>query len=150
MSQKRKTIRKCFAPCTFGCTFQLRSTTLGSFLEASSSHTYSTVQYVWRSPSSTCFPFSIQLRSGSLASSPSGQLSEHAAAESPSGSGGGKKCTRAGGSSWSAVVNVVLIEGKDLLAMDFEGTSDPYCKFRSGKRRARSKKIYRYWRLKFR
>jgi len=35
-----------------------------------------------------------------------------------------------GQSPWSAVVNVVLIEGRDLLAMDFEGTSDPYCKFR--------------------
>jgi Ca2+-dependent lipid-binding protein len=35
-----------------------------------------------------------------------------------------------GQSPWSAVVNVVLVEGRDLLAMDFEGTSDPYCKFR--------------------
>ncbi len=35
------------------------------------------------------------------------------------------------GQLWAAVVNVVLIEGRDLLAMDFEGTSDPYCKFRS-------------------
>jgi len=35
-----------------------------------------------------------------------------------------------GQSSWSAVVNVVLIEGRDLMAMDVEGTSDPYCKFR--------------------
>lgn len=31
---------------------------------------------------------------------------------------------------WMAVVNIVLIEGKDMLAMDIEGTSDPYCKFR--------------------
>ena len=31
---------------------------------------------------------------------------------------------------WSAIVGIVLIEGKDLLAMDIEGTSDPYCKFR--------------------
>ena len=31
---------------------------------------------------------------------------------------------------WSAIANVVLVEGKDLPAMDFEGTSDPYCKFR--------------------
>ena len=31
---------------------------------------------------------------------------------------------------WSAIVSIVLIEGKDLLAMDIEGTSDPYCKFR--------------------
>jgi len=27
-------------------------------------------------------------------------------------------------------VNIVLVEGKDLLAMDMEGTSDPYCKFK--------------------
>ena len=27
-------------------------------------------------------------------------------------------------------VNIVLVEGKELLAMDLEGTSDPYCKFR--------------------
>ena len=31
---------------------------------------------------------------------------------------------------WAAIVSIVLIEGKDLLAMDIEGTSDPYCKFR--------------------
>ena len=31
---------------------------------------------------------------------------------------------------WNAVVNVVLIEGRDLLAMDLDGASDPYCKFR--------------------
>ena len=43
----------------------------------------------------------------------------------PGGGGGG------GGQAWDALVNVVLIEGKELLAMDFEGTSDPYCKFRS-------------------
>ena len=35
-----------------------------------------------------------------------------------------------GGQAWEALVNVVLIEGRELLAMDFEGTSDPYCKFR--------------------
>ena len=34
------------------------------------------------------------------------------------------------GEKWSAIVSIVLIEGKDLLAMDIEGTSDPYCKFR--------------------
>ena len=44
------------------------------------------------------------------------------------GSGGGGST---GGQAWDALVNVVLIEGKELLAMDFEGTSDPYCKFRS-------------------
>ena len=46
-----------------------------------------------------------------------------------SGSGGGGG-GGGGGQAWDALVNVVLIEGKELLAMDFEGTSDPYCKFR--------------------
>ena len=32
---------------------------------------------------------------------------------------------------WSATVNVVLVEGRGLKAMDMEGTSDPYCKVRS-------------------
>ena len=31
---------------------------------------------------------------------------------------------------WSATVNIVLIEGQGLQAMDEEGTSDPYCKVR--------------------
>ena len=34
------------------------------------------------------------------------------------------------GDKWTAIVSIILIEGKDLLAMDIEGTSDPYCKFR--------------------
>ena len=38
-----------------------------------------------------------------------------------------RRLGRAGGSS---VVTVCLVEGRDLLAMDEEGTSDPYCKFR--------------------
>ena len=40
-----------------------------------------------------------------------------------------KKKTKTG-EKWSAIVSIILIEGKDLLAMDIEGTSDPYCKFR--------------------
>ena len=40
-----------------------------------------------------------------------------------------KKKTKTG-EKWSSIVSIVLIEGKDLLAMDVEGTSDPYCKFR--------------------
>ena len=27
-------------------------------------------------------------------------------------------------------MTVMLVEGRDMLAMDEEGTSDPYCKFR--------------------
>ena len=46
------------------------------------------------------------------------------------GGGGGGSGGGGGGQAWDALVNVVLIEGKELLAMDFEGTSDPYCKFR--------------------
>ena len=38
-----------------------------------------------------------------------------------------RKLGRAG---WSSVVTILLVEGKELLAMDEEGTSDPYCKFR--------------------
>ena len=37
---------------------------------------------------------------------------------------------RLGRANWSSVVNILLVEGRDLLAMDEEGTSDPYCKFR--------------------
>ena len=39
---------------------------------------------------------------------------------------------RLGRATWASVVNILLVEGKDLLAMDEEGTSDPYCKFRLG------------------
>ena len=31
---------------------------------------------------------------------------------------------------WSSVVTIVLVEAKDLMAMDSEGTSDPYVKLR--------------------
>ncbi|XP_023330904.1 multiple C2 and transmembrane domain-containing protein isoform X2 [Eurytemora carolleeae] len=44
--------------------------------------------------------------------------------------------------TWSAIVNILLVEGKDLLAMDIEGTSDPYCKFRLGSDRFKTKTIY--------
>ena len=37
---------------------------------------------------------------------------------------------RLGRATWSGVANILLVEGSDLLAMDEEGTSDPYCKFR--------------------
>ena len=72
-------------------------------------------------------------------SSSSAAGSAHAGASGASGgaSGGstggktsadGAKKTKS--SHWSAIVNIVLVEGKDLLAMDLDGTSDPYCKFR--------------------
>ena len=41
---------------------------------------------------------------------------------------------RLGRAGWSAVVTVLLVEGREMLAMDEEGTSDPYCKFRCEKR----------------
>ena len=37
---------------------------------------------------------------------------------------------RLGRATWCGVANILLVEGTDLLAMDEEGTSDPYCKFR--------------------
>ena len=37
---------------------------------------------------------------------------------------------RLGRATWCGVANILLVEGSDLLAMDEEGTSDPYCKFR--------------------
>jgi len=50
-----------------------------------------------------------------------------------------RKLGRAG---WSSVVTVFLVEGRDLLAMDEEGTSDPYCKFRLGNERFKTKTVY--------
>jgi len=44
--------------------------------------------------------------------------------------------------TWSAVVNILLVEGKELLAMDIQGTSDPYCKFRLSNDRFKSKTVY--------
>ncbi len=40
---------------------------------------------------------------------------------------------------WSSVVTVVLVEGHDLLAMDDNGFSDPYVKFRLGNEKYKSK-----------
>ncbi|XP_078668303.1 multiple C2 and transmembrane domain-containing protein 1-like isoform X8 [Branchiostoma floridae x Branchiostoma belcheri] len=40
---------------------------------------------------------------------------------------------------WSSVVSLVLIEGKGLLPMDDNGLSDPYCKFRLGNEKYKSK-----------
>ena len=65
-----------------------------------------------------------------------GSSSRHNSKEG--GGGGGREMSSrpqrgnsSSSSAWTGVLNVVLIEGNDLLAMDFEGTSDPYCKFRS-------------------
>ena len=62
---------------------------------------------------------------GHLGSTHADSLSISSGASAPAD----KKKTKAG-EKWSAIVSIVLIEGKDLLAMDIEGTSDPYCKFR--------------------
>ncbi|KAF0292523.1 Multiple C2 and transmembrane domain-containing protein [Amphibalanus amphitrite] len=40
---------------------------------------------------------------------------------------------------WSSVVTIVLVEAKDLMAMDSEGTSDPYVKLRLGAEKYKSK-----------
>ena len=49
---------------------------------------------------------------------------------------------RLGRAGWSAVVTVLLVEGREMLAMDEEGTSDPYCKFRLGGERYKTKTVY--------
>ncbi|KAK3913702.1 Multiple C2 and transmembrane domain-containing protein [Frankliniella fusca] len=43
---------------------------------------------------------------------------------------------------WSSVVTIVLVEGRNLLPMNMEGTSDPYCKFRLGQEKYKSKVAY--------
>ncbi|KAG8222833.1 hypothetical protein J437_LFUL010349 [Ladona fulva] len=44
---------------------------------------------------------------------------------------------------WSSVVTIVLIEGKNLVAMDMDGLSDPYVKFRLGNEKYKSKTVYK-------
>ncbi|XP_037081873.1 multiple C2 and transmembrane domain-containing protein-like isoform X2 [Pollicipes pollicipes] len=44
---------------------------------------------------------------------------------------------------WSSVVTIVLVEAKDLMAMDSEGTSDPYVKLRLGAEKYKSKVVDR-------
>lgn len=63
-----------------------------------------------------------------------------------SGVGGGADASSAGGSSkkqkvqlWDSVVNVLLVEGRNLLAMDDNGFSDPYVRFRLGTEKYKSK-----------
>jgi len=40
---------------------------------------------------------------------------------------------------WDSVVNVILVEGKNLAAMDENGFSDPYVKFKMGTEKYKSK-----------
>ncbi|XP_076464981.1 multiple C2 and transmembrane domain-containing protein 1-like isoform X2 [Babylonia areolata] len=44
---------------------------------------------------------------------------------------------------WTAVVTVVLVDGRDLVPMDDNGLSDPYVKFRLGAEKYRSKVRYK-------
>lgn len=44
---------------------------------------------------------------------------------------------------WSGIVNIVLVEGQNLMAMDDNGLSDPYVKFRLGQEKYKSKHKYK-------
>jgi Ca2+-dependent lipid-binding protein len=43
--------------------------------------------------------------------------------------------------TWSAVVHVVLVQARSLMAMDAGESSDPYCKVALGKERCKTKSI---------
>ena len=49
------------------------------------------------------------------------------------------KIKRPGGQSWFSVLNIVLIDGTDLKAMDSNGLSDPYVKIKMENEKYRSK-----------
>ena len=56
---------------------------------------------------------------------------------------------RAPGQLWESVVNIVLVEGNNLISMDDNGFSDPYVKFKLEGERYRSKTILRTLNPKF-
>ncbi len=61
-----------------------------------------------------------------------GQSSQMVSSASLTKDMGSSEAAKFGGkrSLWSATVNIILVQGQGLQAMDEEGTSDPYCKVR--------------------
>ncbi|XP_075537783.1 multiple C2 and transmembrane domain-containing protein 1-like isoform X1 [Dermacentor variabilis] len=62
------------------------------------------------------------------------------------GSGGGDASSASASKKqkvqlWDSVINVVLVEGRNLLAMDDNGFSDPYVRFRLGTEKYKSKNV---------
>lgn len=45
------------------------------------------------------------------------------------------------GLTWSAVVHVVMVQARDLIAMDAGDSSDPYCKISLGREKFKTKSI---------
>ena len=56
---------------------------------------------------------------------------------------------RTTGQQWESVINIILVEGNNLISMDDNGFSDPYVKFKLESERFRSKTILRSLNPKF-